>query len=76
MANEVMLPNSAIRSLIREDKCHQILSHIQTGSKVGMHTMNQNLYELYKMSLITWDDALRYTQDPEDLKRTFSREVA
>ncbi len=76
MCQEVMTPNSAIRSLIREDKCHQILSHIQTGAKLGMKTMNQSLYELYKRSLITWDDALHYTQDPEDLKRTFKREVA
>jgi twitching motility protein PilT len=73
---EIMLPNSAIRSLIREDKCHQVLSHIQTGGKHGMRTMNQSLYELYKLNLISWDDALRYTQDPDDLKRTFSKEVA
>ena len=72
---EIMLPTSAIRSLIREDKCHQIISHIQTGGKHGMKTMNQSLYALYKSNKITWDDALRYTQDPDDLKRTFSREV-
>jgi len=73
---EIMVPTSAIRSLIREDKCHQIISHIQTGSKYGSKTMNQSLYDLYKKSLITWDDALHYTMDPEDLKRTFQREVA
>ncbi len=73
---EVMLPNSAIRSLIREDKCHQILSHIQTGGKYGMCTMNQSLFELYKKNLISWDDALSRTQDPEDLKRTAQREVS
>ena len=73
---EIMVPTSAIRSLIREDKCHQIISHIQTGSKYGSKTMNQSLYELYKKSLITWDDALHYTMDPEDLKRTFQRETA
>ncbi len=76
MCQEVMTPTSAIRSLIREDKCHQILSHIQTGAKYGMRTMNQNLFELYKSSLISWDDALHYTQDPEDLKRTFQREAS
>lgn len=76
MAAEIMIPQTAIRSLIREDKCHQIVSHIQTGSKYGMSTMNQSLYALYKKSLISWDDALQYTNDPEDLKRTFQREVA
>ena len=76
MANEVMIPNSAIRSLIREDKCHQIQSHIQTGAKVGMRTMNQSLFELYKNSLISWDEAVSHSSDPEDLKRTASRDVA
>ena len=71
---EMMMPTSAIRSLIREDKCHQILSHIQTGAKYGMRTMNQSLYELYGKKFITWDDALHYTTDPEDLKRTFQRD--
>ncbi|MBA3685749.1 MAG: type IV pilus twitching motility protein PilT [Planctomycetes bacterium] len=76
MACEIMLPNSAIRSLVREDKCHQILSHIQTGGRIGMRTMNQSLFELYKNSLISWDDAMSHSSDPEDLKRTASREVA
>ncbi|MBA3846652.1 MAG: type IV pilus twitching motility protein PilT [Planctomycetes bacterium] len=76
MACEIMIPNSAIRSLVREDKCHQIMSHIQTGSKIGMRTMNQSLFELYKGSMISWDDCLSYSGDPEDLKRTAQREVA
>jgi len=71
-----MLPNSAIRSLIREDKCHQIQSHIQTGARVGMRTMNQSLYDLYKNNHISWDDALAYSGDNEDLKRTASKEGA
>ncbi len=74
LAAEVMMPNSAIRSLIREDKCHQILSHIQTGAKVGMRTMNQSLYELYRTNQITWDDAMMYSTDVEDLKRTSQRD--
>jgi len=74
LAAEVMMPNSAIRSLIREDKCHQILSHIQTGAKNGMRTMNQSLYELYRTNQITWDDAMLYSTDVEDLKRTSQRD--
>src|SRR4051812_772275 len=61
LACEIMRPNSAIRSLIREDKCHQIQSHIQTGSKIGMRTMNQSLFELYKSSLISWDECLAHS---------------
>jgi len=74
MASEIMIPTSAIRSLIREDKCHQIMSHIQTGAKWGMKTMNQSLFELYKASVISWDDALSRSGDAEDLKRTAQRD--
>src|SRR5258708_1543116 len=48
LACEIMIPNDAIRANIRDDKVHQIYSTIQTGSKTGMHTMNQSLYEVYK----------------------------
>jgi twitching motility protein PilT len=52
------------------------MSHIQTGAKLGMSTMNQSLFELYKNSLISWDEAVSHSSDPEDLKRTASRDVA
>ncbi len=73
LACEVMIANSAIRALIRDNKAHQIYSLIQTGGKYGMRTMNQALYELYTANQITYDDALARTTDPEDLKRTFQR---
>ncbi|MHC5068648.1 MAG: type IV pilus twitching motility protein PilT, partial [Planctomycetota bacterium] len=57
LCSEIMMPTSAIRSLIREDKCHQIISHIQTGSKYGSRTMNQSLFSLYQRGMVTWDDA-------------------
>ena len=71
---EIMVPNNAIRSLIREDKCHQIYSHIQAGAKTGMRTMNQSLCESYKANLISWDDACSRSSDLEDLKRTAQRD--
>jgi twitching motility protein PilT len=70
---EVMIANSAVRSLIREDKAHQIYSIIQTGGKLGMRTMNQSLFDLYRAGLISYDEAMSRTTDPEDLKRTFAR---
>src|SRR5207247_5548763 len=73
LAIETMLANSAIRSLIRDDKAHQIYSIIQTGGKLGMRTMNQSLHELCRRNLITYDDAISYSGDVEDLKRTFAR---
>ncbi len=71
---EIMIPSFAIRSLIREDKCHQIMSHIQTGAKYGMRTMNQSLIEAYKGHLITWETAITRSTDPEDLRRMAERD--
>ncbi|MHC5037035.1 MAG: type IV pilus twitching motility protein PilT [Planctomycetota bacterium] len=73
LAAEIMVCTPAVRALVREDKAHQIYSIIQTGGKYGMRTMNQSLYELYRAGLITYDDALSRSTDPEDLKRTFQR---
>ena len=73
MVAEIMLPNDAIRANIRDDKVHQIYSSIQTGGKSGMRTMNQALYELQRGGKITYEMALSYTQDPEDLKKTFQK---
>src|SRR3990172_2780275 len=51
---EIMVPNAAIRNLIREDKIHQIYSQMQVGQdKFGMMTMNQSLYNLYQRRVIT-----------------------
>ena len=71
MSNEIMIPNDAIRANIRDDKVHQIYSTIQTGNKTGMRTMNQSLLELYKAGKITYDTALQYTHNLEDMKKTF-----
>jgi len=73
LAAEVMVANQAVRSCIRENKAHQIYSLIQTGSKFGMCTLNQSLFDLYQANMITFDEALSRTTDPEDLKRTFQR---
>jgi len=70
MAMEIMVPNPAIRNLIREDKVHQIYSQMQVGQeKFGMTTMNQSLYSLLSRRLITMDDALGRSSDPDELKQ-------
>ena len=73
LAAEVLIANHALRSLIREQKVHQIYSVIQTGQKEGMRTMNQALYELYVNRLITLDEALARSSDPDDLMRLANR---
>lgn len=71
---EVMVPNPAIRNLIREDKIHQIYSIMQTGqNKFGMQTMNQSLYDLYIRGIITRDDAIGRSTTPDELTSMISR---
>lgn len=69
LALEVMVPNPAIRNLIREDKIHQIYSAMQVGqTKFGMQTMNQSLLNLYLKRQITWEDAALKSSDPDELR--------
>jgi len=68
MIQEIMVPNSAIRNLIREDKVHQIYSIMQTGQGVtGMQTMNQALCAAYMRRQISREDAVARSPDPNEL---------
>ena len=68
MALEILIPNSAIRNLIREDKVHQIYSMMQTGSdKYGMRTLNQSLALLYQKRQITMETALSISSNADEL---------
>ncbi|MBI1911333.1 MAG: type IV pilus twitching motility protein PilT [Deltaproteobacteria bacterium] len=70
VALEIMVPNAAIRNLIREDKIHQIYSQMQVGqTKFGMQTMNQSLMNLYTRRLISLEDALGRSQEPDELRQ-------
>lgn len=70
VATELLIPNHAIRNLIRESKVHQIYSQMQMGQQEsGMHTMNQSLAELVKQNLVTWDDAFSRATDIEEFKK-------
>jgi len=69
MAAEIMVATPAIRSLIRDDKVHQIYSAMQSGKKHGMQTMNDSLYQLYVQRDIIMDEALRCSPDPNALMR-------
>jgi twitching motility protein PilT len=74
LAVEVMVPNAAIRNLIREDKVHQIYSQMQVGqAKHGMQTMNQALSSLYLRRLITLEEATGRTSDPEELQNLVAK---
>ncbi len=69
LAAEVLVPNAAIRNLIREDKLHQIYSQMQIGqTKFGMQTMNQSLAELYHRKVISLDEAMGHTSEIDELR--------
>ena len=74
LALEIMVPNAAIRNLIREDKIHQIYSQMQIGQeKFGMQTMNQSLASLYARRLISMDDAVGRSSDVEELRNLIAQ---
>jgi twitching motility protein PilT len=69
LAAEVMIPNPAIRNLIREEKVHQIYSQMQVGqTKFGMQTMSQSLVALVQQNYITIDEALGHATELDELK--------
>jgi twitching motility protein PilT len=69
LALEIMVPNPAIRNLIRDDKVHQIYSSMQVGQeKFGMQTLNQSLFGLYQKRLISMDEAFAHSTEHDELR--------
>ena len=74
MALEILVPNPAIRNLIREDKVHQIYSSMQTGQeKYGMQTFNQSLASLYFAKQISLQTALGISSHSDELQDMINR---
>jgi twitching motility protein PilT len=76
LACEVLIPNSAIRNLIREDKIHQIYSMMQAGQlRYGMQTFNQSLATLYHQRKITLQTTIAHSSRPDELQEMINRGV-
>ena len=74
MAMELLVPNPAIRNLIREDKIHQIYSAMQSGEdKFGMQTFNQSLATAYLQKQIALEMALARSSSPDELQEMINR---
>lgn len=70
LAAEILIPNMAIRNLIREEKIHQIYASMQAGQEeTGMQTLNQSLMHLVKANIITRQEAFEHSYQPEELSR-------
>jgi twitching motility protein PilT len=65
-AHEIMIGTPAIRNLIREAKIAQMYSSIQTGSNVGMQTLDQNLTDLVRRNVISSAAARSAAKIPEN----------
>jgi twitching motility protein PilT len=66
--HEVLINNSAISNLIRENKIHQIYSQMQLNqSKTGMATQTQSMMKFLKANAISKEDAIRYSTQPQEL---------
>jgi len=77
MVMEIMVPNAAIRNLIREDKIHQIYSAMQTGTgQTGMQTFNQALMTAYLNKLVSLETVLSRSSNPEELQDMINRGAA
>jgi twitching motility protein PilT len=69
VATEIMVANSAIRSLVREGKTHQIRSSIQTGGKYGMQTLDSSLRTLYQRRIVNFQEAFMRAIDQDEFKK-------
>lgn len=68
-AAEIMVANSAVRSLIREGKTHQIDTVIQTGAALGMQTMDRTLVKMVQNGIVTYENAREYAVDTAEFER-------
>jgi twitching motility protein PilT len=74
MCMEILVPNAAVRNLIREDKIHQIYSAMQSGQdKYGMQTFNQSLATAYAQKQITLEMAMARSSNQDELQEMISR---
>jgi twitching motility protein PilT len=74
LAMEVLVPNQAIRNLIREDKVHQIYGMMQSGqARHGMQTFNQSLAALYFKRMITLQTAMARSSYQDELQEIIAR---
>ncbi len=77
LAMEVLIPNPAIRNLIREDKIHQIYSQMQVGQeRHGMQTLNQSLFSLWSRRIISLEEAQGRSLEPDELRMMMEKGTA
>lgn len=69
LAYELLIANSAVRNIIRENNQHMLETLIQTGGKDGMVLMDSSIYDLYCRAMISYDTALSRARNPERMAK-------
>lgn len=69
LAYELLIANSAVRNIIRENNQHMLETLIQTGGKDGMVLMDSCIYDLYCRAIISYDTALSRARNPERMTK-------
>ena len=72
-AFEIMHLNTAIRSMVRDSRIHQIDSAIQTSAAEGMIGMDESILRLYKAGQISSETALHAAMNPDQLQKKMGR---
>jgi twitching motility protein PilT len=72
-ACEILLPDDAVRNLIRQAKVEQIYSVMQTGTSRGMQTLEQAMLDLVKRGVVSTETALSRSSRPDQLKGLLQR---
>jgi len=67
-AAEILIANNAVRTMIRDQKTHQITNLIQTSASEGMISLDDALAQLVSAGQVSLDDALTWANDPKHLK--------
>lgn len=70
VATEILIATPAVRNIIREGKTHQLPTVLQTGGRLGMHTMDSSLKNLYQRRFITIQEAILRAGDQEEFKKS------
>ncbi|MBI3601650.1 MAG: type IV pilus twitching motility protein PilT [Candidatus Omnitrophica bacterium] len=68
MVPEIMIATAGVRNMIREQASGQLRTAIQTGAQYGMKTMDKSLKEVYEKGLITYETAITYAHNIDELK--------
>ena len=69
VACEILIVTPAVRHLVREGKVHQIYTVMQTGSQIGMQTMDASIAELLRTGRISKLVAAQAAHNSEDMRR-------